>query len=314
MSTHPPATAPAQSEPERAAPRTPRRLALAALRTARPHQWPKNLLVLAAPLAGSTLGRQGRGALDLTIAVLAFTCASAGVYLVNDVLDMERDRGHPGKRLRPVACGELGRSQALALGALCVLAAEAAGPLRLGVWFTVTITAYLATSLLYSLGLKHLPVIELALVASGFVLRALGGAAAARIPPSGWFILVCSLGALLVVIAKREKELAALGRPAAVQHRPCLRWYSTSGLLLGGRLVAAAMLTAYLFWALGEPDPWTRTWRLVTLVPLAGALLRFDRLTTRAGTSRVEDLLTRDRVMLVLEALWLLLFVLGMWL
>lgn len=288
-------------------------LLVAALRTARPHQWPKNALVLAAPLAGATLGPRRNGILDLLTAMLAFVAASTAVYFVNDVRDAERDRRHPRKRLRPVASGELGKAPALVLAALAGVAAEAAGLLVLDVWFTVIITAYLLTSLLYSLGLKHLAVAELALVASGFVLRAFGGAAAVHIPPSGWFILVCSLGALVVATAKRGTELAALDE-AAVLHRPSLRRYSVSGLRLAARLLGAAMLVSYLAWALVQPDRWVAHWPVVTLVPLVGALLRFDALTTRGGSVRVEDLLLRDRVMLRWELAWLVLFALGFWL
>jgi decaprenyl-phosphate phosphoribosyltransferase len=283
----------------------------AALRTARPNQWPKNLLVLAAPLAAGTTGRYGQGAQDLALALLAFTCASAGVYFVNDVLDAERDRSHPRKRLRPIASGQLGERRALALALLCVLAAEACGLVIDNLWFTVTLSAYIATCLLYSGGLKHLPGLELLLVASGFVLRALGGAAAGRIPPSGWFVLVCSLGALLMATAKRAGELSSLAAQAAAVHRPSLRRYSLPGLRRAERLIAAAMLAAYLAWALAEHDPWTRAWHLATLLPLTAALLRFDHLAARNTPSRVEDLLMRDRPMLGLELLWLVLFTIG---
>src|SRR6202035_2405927 len=91
-------------------------LLVAAIQSARPRQWPKNLLVFAAPLAGATLGRDDGFAYAL-VAAAAFTAASAAVYLVNDVMDAERDRSHPTKRLRPVASGRLPRSMALALAA-----------------------------------------------------------------------------------------------------------------------------------------------------------------------------------------------------
>ena len=84
---------------------------------------------------------------------------------------------------------------------------------------------YLVFSVLYSAALKHIPVVELALVAAGFVLRALGGAVVTHVPPSGWFLLVCSLGALMVAIAKRSMEMTALGDDAA-RHRPVLSWYN----------------------------------------------------------------------------------------
>ena len=127
---------------------------------------------------------------------------------------------------------------------------------------------YFAVSLLYSAALKHLPVIELLFVASGFVLRALGGASATRVPPSGWFLLVCSLGALMVATAKRFTELAVLG-PRAALHRPVMRWYRAGWLRLGQRIISAGMITAYLFWAAGQQGAGTRIAHLVSALPLA---------------------------------------------
>ena len=177
---------------------------------------------------------------------------------------------------------------------------------------SVIVGGYVASSLLYSLVLKHIPVVELLFVASGFVLRALGGAAATRVPPSGWFLLVCSLGALLVATAKRYTEMAVLG-PDAIQHRPSMRWYRPAALRLTQRITAIAMITAYVLWALGEDRGWIRGWHLASAVPLAGTLIRFDHLTARGTPRPVEDLLARDTPMVLLEIVWLLTFVTGLW-
>ena len=287
---------------------------VAAVRTARPRQWPKNFLVFAAPLTGSALARGSAALSGATLALAVFTLASCAVYFVNDSVDAERDRQHPRKCLRPVACGDLGENHALALAAGCVLAAAAlialSGPLGTEYGLALAVTAYLATSFLYSFGLKHLPVVELALVASGFVLRALGGAAASHVPPSGWFVLVCSLGALLVVIAKRYTEITSLGAPAA-RHRPSLRRYTPRGLRVAQRVTALLMIAAYLAWAATEPDVWAGRWHLATAVPLVCALVRFDRLTATA-TGHIEDLIIRDLPMVCLESVWLLVFVAGL--
>ncbi|WP_051966710.1 decaprenyl-phosphate phosphoribosyltransferase [Kitasatospora mediocidica] len=283
---------------------------LAVLRTSRPRQWPKNLLVFAAPVAAAERGRTDGLGYTL-VAFGVFTAASCAVYFVNDVADVERDRHHPRKRTRPIAAGQLAVGHALVLAAGFVLLAVS-GALAIGSpGLAVTVTAYLAVSFLYSSTLKHIPVLELTVVASGFVLRALGGAAAARVAPSGWFVLVCSLGALLVAIAKRYTELAGLGTTAA-GHRPCLRGYTPVGLRFAQRFVSAAMVGAYLGWALLNGSPWAVGWHLVTAVPLAAALARFDWLTARATMTRVEDLITRDGPMLCCELLWLALFVVGM--
>jgi decaprenyl-phosphate phosphoribosyltransferase len=185
----------------------------AVLRTARPRQWPKNLLVFAAPLAGASIGRDD-GVGYALVAAAAFGCASVAVYFVNDVADAERDRRHPRKRLRPVAAGDLPKSHAIAVGAACAVAALAAGLAVSVPLLTAAVGGYLGSSLLYSWLLKHVPVVELAFVASGFLLRVLGGAAATHVPPSAWFLLVCSLGACGVAIAKRYTELTSLGEAA----------------------------------------------------------------------------------------------------
>jgi decaprenyl-phosphate phosphoribosyltransferase len=180
---------------------------IAVARTARPRQWPKNLLVFAAPLAGASLGRRDGLAYAL-VAAIAFGCASAAVYFINDVADAERDRSHPRKRFRPVAAGELPKSHAVALGVACAVAGLMAGAAIREPLLVAAVGGYLSLSFLYSWVLKHIPVVELIFVASGFLLRVLGGAAATHVRPSGWFLLVCSLGALGVAIAKRYTELS----------------------------------------------------------------------------------------------------------
>jgi decaprenyl-phosphate phosphoribosyltransferase len=279
------------------------------VRTARPRQWPKNLLVFAAPLAGATLGRPyGLG--YALLAAAAFGCASVAVYFINDVADAERDRRHPRKRYRPVAAGDLPKSHALAIGTGCAVLGLLAGVAASVPLLTAAVGVYLAMSFLYSWVLKHIAVVELIFVASGFLLRVLGGAAATRVPPSGWFLLVCSLGALGVATAKRYTELAGLG-DAAIQHRPALRWYRPAALLVTQWVLSAMMIAAYVAWAAGERTD-ARAWHLISALPLAAALIQFSILTARHTTVPVEDLLTRNGVMLTCELSWLALFVTGL--
>jgi decaprenyl-phosphate phosphoribosyltransferase len=282
----------------------------AAIRTTRPRQWPKNLLVFAAPLAAASLGRQDGLAYAL-VAALAFGCASAAVYLVNDVVDVERDRCHPVKRNRPIAAGELPKAHALVLAACFVVLALAAGFAITAPLLAGTIAAYLVISFLYSMVLKHIPVLEVMFVASGFLLRVLGGAAATHVKPSGWFLLVCSLGALGVAVAKRYTELVTLGQDA-VRHRPAMRRYRPAMLRLAQYLIGVSMIGCYVLWAIGE-DSDTRRWHLVSSIPLAVALCRFAVLTGRRTIRPVEDLIVRDGAMLACEIGWLSLFVTGLY-
>jgi len=282
---------------------------VAVLRTARPRQWPKNLLVFAAPLAGATLGRPD-GLAYAMVAAAAFGCASIAVYFINDVADAERDRRHPRKRHRPVAAGDLPKSHAVVLGALSAVAGLAGGAAISEPGLTAAVGGYLGLSFLYSWVLKHIPVIEVLFVASGFLLRVLGGAAATHVPPSGWFLVVCSLGAFGVAIAKRYTELTGLG-PEAIRHRPVMRFYRPGALRASQLIVAALMIAAYLAWAAGEHSS-ARNWHLLSALPLALALIRFAVLTGRRSAAPVEDLLTRDGPMLISELAWLALFTAGL--
>jgi len=279
------------------------------VRTARPRQWPKNLLVFAAPLAGATLGRPyGLG--YALLAAAAFGCASVAVYFINDVADAERDRRHPRKRYRPVAAGNLPKSHALAIGAMCAVIGLAAGVVLSVPLLTAAVGGYMGMSFLYSWVLKHIAVVELVFVASGFLLRVLGGAAATHVPPSAWFLLVCSLGALGVATAKRYTELAGLGE-AAIEHRPAMRRYRPKALLVTQWVIGALMIAAYLAWAAGERHS-AEVWPILSAIPLAAALVRFAVLTARHTSAPVEDLLMRDGIMLGCELSWLALFVTGL--
>jgi decaprenyl-phosphate phosphoribosyltransferase len=299
-----------EARPQAPASRRPRSVLLAVLEAARPRQWPKNLLVFAAPLAGASLGRADGFGYAL-LAAAAFTAASSAVYLVNDVADAERDRRHPTKCRRPVASGRL--PAGLAVGSAVAAVGLA---LALCAWadsgsLAVVIGVYVAFSLLYTSVLKHVPGVEVIFVAVGFVLRALGGAVATGVPPSGWFLTVCSLGALMVALGKRYTELAVLGT-AAARHRPVMRWYTLGLLRASQRAVAIGMLAAYLLWAASHPDSWMRAWHLISAAPLVLALARFDYLTGLAEDRPVEDLIARDPVMACCEITWLTLFLVGL--
>jgi decaprenyl-phosphate phosphoribosyltransferase len=293
-----------------AVPLSPGRWLHAVVLTTRPRQWPKNLLVFAAPLAAGSLGRE-HGFGYALLALLAFACASAAVYFVNDVVDVERDRRHPVKRNRPIASGALPERHAMVLALVATAFAIGVGvvirePLLVGV-----AAGYLCESFLYSFRLKHVPFVEMVLVAAGFLLRVLGGSAATHVKPSIWFLFVCSLGALGVAIAKRYTELTSLGEDAE-RHRPVMRFYRPAVLRLAQLLVGLAMLATYLMWAVDETTA-ARPWHLLSAVPLAAALIRFGVLTARGTVSAVEDLIMRDAIMVCFEGAWLVLFCIGLY-
>src|SRR6185312_17304170 len=162
--------------------RTPVAVARGVLRTMRPKQWVKNVLVLAAPFAGGVLFSGGM-ALELAVAFVAFSLAASGIYLVNDANDVAADRAHPTKRRRPIAAGIVPVKLAFAV-AVVLLAAAIAISLLASLQLTVVVGVYVAVQLAYCFWLKHQPVLDICIVASGFLLRAVAGGAATGIPLS----------------------------------------------------------------------------------------------------------------------------------
>nr|MDA8291507.1 decaprenyl-phosphate phosphoribosyltransferase [Actinomycetota bacterium] len=207
----------------------------------------KNVLVYAAPGAAGILGHAS--VLGRTSAAAAtFVCASAGTYLVNDVVDAARDRLHPDKRHRPVASGNVPAGLALGVGAALLVVAIASAALVGGGPLVAVAGAYVAITLAYTLALKRVPVVELACVSSGFVLRAVAGGAAVAIPISHWFVIVASAGSLLVVAGKRSAELTALGA-ASGAHRSVLDAYPVAFLRSVRVLAGTVAVVGYALWA-----------------------------------------------------------------
>lgn len=285
--------------PARARTRLP--LSRAFLHAVRPAQWVKNVLVLAAPFAAGVVWRPAVLA-ACAVAALATTAVASGCYLVNDVQDRNLDRAHPTKRLRPVASGQLPVPVALVGAALLMvtgLVLAAAGALAL----LTVIGAYALLTLAYSAGLKAVPWLEVALVAAGFDLRALAGAAAAHVPVSPWFLVVVSAAAVLIVVSKRCSErLTVPEDPAAV--RPVLRNYSDRGLRRVRLGVAAVLVLAYAGWVLTGPGGPAGVLAALSAGPVLAVVIRWNRQTDRGGTGAPEQVLVQDRTVRAGLLLW----------
>jgi decaprenyl-phosphate phosphoribosyltransferase len=275
----------------------------AAVRAVRPRQWIKNVLVFTAPLAaGQILERDV--VLGALLAFVAFCLISATVYLINDVRDVEEDRLHPRKRFRPIAAGELSPSAALVLAAVTGVLGFALGFLvswKLG----VTLTVYLVLQVLYSGFLKHLPVVDLAIVASGFLLRAIAGGVATGIPLSQWFLLVAAFGSFFMIAGKRYSELKSVGAEAGTR-RSLLR-YSQSYLRFAWMLAAVMVLISYSLWAFEFRGggvgglPWTA----ISIAPFTLGLLQYALEVDTGNAGEPEDVVLNDRVLQVLGLVWL---------
>jgi decaprenyl-phosphate phosphoribosyltransferase len=275
-----------------------RGLAGALIRTARPRQWLKSLLVLGAPAASGAMFTHGV-AIATGMAVLAFTIAAVATYFINDAADAEADRRHPVKAFRPVAAGLISRHAAVLIGAGAAaasigLAATVNGP------FTACVAGYLALTGAYSAGLKHVAVLEVLVVAGGFLLRTVGGAAATGVAVSSWFLLLTLFGSLFLVTAKRIGE-----QNHARARRRVLSGYSTDWLHQTLTMALTGTVLAYAAWAFQYLGRDVALPVLAgSLLPFLAALMRYSLLVTRGDGERPEDLLVSDRFLLTAGLLW----------
>ncbi|GAA4418311.1 decaprenyl-phosphate phosphoribosyltransferase [Actinokineospora soli] len=273
------------------------------VKTARPRQWVKNVLVLAAPFAAGRIF-ESAVLVDAGIAFAAFCLVSSAVYLVNDAIDVEADRAHPTKRNRPIAAGVVPVPVAYAGAAVLFLASMGVGLLA-GWHLLVVLGVYAAVQLGYCLGLKHQPVVDLCIVASGFLLRAMAGGVAAEIPLSQWFLLVAAFGSLFMVSGKRYAEVVLFERTGA-EIRASLRKYSASYLRFVWATSAAIMITAYSLWAfeLRAGSGSNSVWAVISIVPFVIAVLRYAVDVDQGNAGEPEEIALKDRVLQVLGFAW----------
>ncbi len=285
-------------------------------RGARPAQWLKNLLVFMAPAAAGVLG-EWHTTIRVIAAFAIFCVVASGTYLVNDVVDADSDRHHPVKGLRPVASGALRPSVALGVG-FALIATAVAAAMVVGPWgFTVVVASYAGLSIAYSVRLKREPVMELAVVASCFVLRAVAGGVVAGVPLSNWFLVFTSFAALFIVTGKRSAEHARLGDERGV-HRLVLDAYSESFLKSTLTISATVTLASYCLWAFERSGLLAHAgknvvWIELTVIPLVLSVLHILRLLDAGQGGEPEQLALRDRVLQGYGALWLILMGIGLY-
>jgi decaprenyl-phosphate phosphoribosyltransferase len=286
----------------------PRRTSLAVglVKLARPKQWVKNVLVVAAPGAAGVL-TEGEAAKDTAIAFVCFCLISSGTYYLNDALDAESDRLHPTKRRRPVASGVVPVGVAIAGGIVLPIVAIALSFLARPE-LALVLVAYLVLTVAYSTWLKHEAVLDLAAVAAGFVLRTIAGGVAVGVDISPWFLIVAGAGSFFMVTGKRHAELLELGDDAT-DIRPALEMYSHSFLAYVRALTSSVAVLAYCLWAfevsdrVGDP-----AWFELSIVPFVLAILRYALLLEQGRGGAPEELVFSDRTLLVLGALWAVTF------
>ncbi len=264
----------------------------------RPRQWTKNVLLFPA-LVFSYRFEELAGWAEVLLAFAAFCFLSSAGYLVNDIRDREADRLHPTKRLRPVASGALPLSSAV----LVAIVAAAIGfglSAALGRGFLLVAILYVATTLAYSIVFKHIVILDVMFLTAGFLWRAIAGAVAIQVYISPWLLLCASFGALFLGFNKRRGEIASLGE-GAVEHRRNLAEYNPEVLRDFQSITTNGTILSYaLYTVLGSPTEWL----LVTLPLVLYGVFRYTWLVDRGEGAAPDEILFRDRPILVTVILY----------
>ncbi len=288
------------------------------IRLSRPKQWIKNMLVFVAPAAAGVLLH--RSVFWHSVGAFGVFClAASGTYFLNDAIDAPADRIHPTKRLRPVAAGVVPVRLALLVGLALLAVSIGLGQLLAGWHLALVMAIYGVVNVGYSLGIKNEPILDLAAVSAGFVLRAVAGGVATGVALTNWFLIVASFGSLLIVTGKRsgEKKLLADQQADEGSVRPTLGLYTPTFLRTVRTLSAAVTVSAYCLWAFGRAaelhkgtDP---IWFQLTVIPFTVALLHILRLFDSGQGAAPEELALHDHRLQIYGVCWIALFAVGVY-
>ncbi len=285
----------------------PRNLVTGLIKAIRPRQWVKNVLVFAAPVAALGDDRYAYDYREVLVRVLlafvVFSLAASCVYLVNDARDVEADRAHPTKRFRPIAAGVVPEWLAYIL-AVVLGAASLALSWLVTPNLALVMAIYIVIQLAYCFGLKHQPVIDICIVSSGFLIRAIAGGVAAGVPLSQWFLLMMAFGSLFMAAGKRYAELQLAERTGA-KIRKSLESYTSSYLRFVWTLSATALVLCYGLWAFERDDTGGTSWFVVSMVPFTIAILRYAVDVDGGMAGEPEEIALKDRVLQLLAVAWI---------
>jgi 4-hydroxybenzoate polyprenyltransferase len=238
-----------------------------------------------------------------TLAFLIFCLLSSVVYIINDMLDVEADRRHPKKRFRPLAAGEISMGQARVTVAVLLLV-TLPGAFLLEPTFGAVALLYFVSNLAYSLRLKHVVLIDVFLIAAGFVLRAIAGALVISVAISPWFLLCTTLAALFLALTKRRHELVLLSDTAA-SHRKILQEYSTPLLEEMIAVVTSSTVMAYSLYTFFAPNLPPNHAMMWTIPFVLYAIFRYLYLVYRKEEGGSPDeVLIKDIPLLTCIMIW----------
>ena len=238
----------------------------------------------------------------MSVAFVVFCLAASSIYLVNDVRDVEADREHPTKRFRPIAAGVVPEWLAYALAVVLGVAS-----LAIAWWLTpnlaLVMAVYIGMQLAYCFGLKHQAVMDICIVSSAYLLRAIAGGAAADIPSVAMVFAVVAFGSLFMVAGKRYAELQVAERTGAAI-RKSLESYTSTYLRFVWTMSATAVVVCYGLWAF-ERDRHSGSWFAISMVPFTIAILRYAVDVDGGLAGEPEDIALRDRVLQLLALVWI---------
>lgn len=273
------------------------------VRELRPHQWLKNGLVFFALIYALHLTNIPL-LLQSIVAFVAFCCIASAGYVFNDLRDLDYDRLHPIKRLRPIASGRLSPATASVVAAVLFVGGFGLAA-TLGVTFVAVCAAYVALTVSYSLWLKHLVVIDVFVVSAGFVLRIVAGAVAIGVPISPWLYVCTALGSLVIALGKRRSEITGLGDTPG-SYRPTLEHYTEEFLDLLIVITATGSVMAYSLYTFSAENVPRNHLMMVTIPVVLYGVFRYLYLVQVRGLGgSPEELLLKDRSLGAAVALFL---------
>jgi decaprenyl-phosphate phosphoribosyltransferase len=277
------------------------------IRLVRPRQWVKNAFIVA-PLFFTPSAWTKTQSVAVLLTVIVFCLLSSTVYVINDYADREADRLHPEKKKRPIASGEISAAGAVGIAAVLFAAAAILAITLLPHAVVVVAAIYFAINLLYSFWLKHVSILDVLIVAAGFVLRVDAGAGAIAVEPTVWIVICTGLLALFLALAKRRDDLA---KDLSETHRPSLAGYNRRFIDQALAMILGALLVSYLIYTTDQSViARYGTDKLYLTAPFVIAgVLRYLQITVveeRSGSP--TDIALTDRFLIVTMLGWVVVF------
>jgi len=272
------------------------------LKLLRPKQFVKNLLILAVPVSAGRIFEIEILAITF-LAIILFSLASAGIYIINDLLDKELDKKHTKKRNRPIASGQVKENISLAIAVLLIILSLAISYLFVSINLFLLLVIYFLIQFFYFFKGKELHTIEIFIVASGFVLRALAGGVSTGISITPWFNVLVATTAIFIVGAKRYSEFL---NSVNFETRVVLKFYSASYLRTIWESALTASIILYTLWTFNASSTGFDNYSLLSIIPFSLVLFLYAKKTDVNNAEAPEEIIYNDKTILVLSIIWFL--------